>query len=146
MLGTFLNIDPRVFERLLNIKREYTNGLADVHVLGYCQGYIYRDSLGAKVFSDFQDEMLEHSKLNGKLRRWWRDIVGHEQRIVVAAVPKTHLIPVPTSESQLKSFGIRLLTVLFRHDLFPISASKNQFAVHVICCGRIEESVHASTF
>jgi hypothetical protein len=100
LLGTFLNIDPRVFERLLNIKREYTNGLADVHVLDYCQGYIYRDSLGAKVYSNFQDEILENSKLNGKLRRWWRDIVGHEQRVVVAAVPKTHLIPVPTGKPQ----------------------------------------------
>ncbi|PMD25547.1 hypothetical protein NA56DRAFT_438367 [Hyaloscypha hepaticicola] len=96
LLGTFLNIDPRVFERLLNVKREYTNGLADVHVLDYCQGYIYRNSLGAKVFSNFQDKTLETLKLNGKLRRWWRDIVGHEQRIVVAAVAKTQLIPVPT--------------------------------------------------
>jgi hypothetical protein len=100
LLGTFLNIDPRVFERLLNIKREYTTGLADVHVLDYCQGYSYRDSSGAKVFSNFQDEMLENAKLNGKLRRWWRDIVGHEQRVVVAAVPKTHLIPVPTGKPQ----------------------------------------------
>lgn len=146
MLGTFLNIDPRVFERLLNVKREYTNGLADVHVLDYCQGYIYRNSLGAKVFSNFQDKTLETLKLNGKLRRWWRDIVGHEQRIVVAAVAKTQLIPVPTGKSHSKSFVIRLLIVLFRYYLFPISSQENQLGVHAICCHGVEESVRASIF
>ncbi len=66
--------------------------------------------MGAKVFSNFQDGTLETLKLNGKLRRWWRDIVGHEQRVVVAAVPKTNFIPVPAGKSHSSSFVIRLLT------------------------------------
>jgi hypothetical protein len=80
---------------LLNFGREYANGLVGVHVLDYCQGYFYRNASGQKHLLDFEDDILERSKIHGKLRRWWRDVVGHQQRIVLATLPKTDLVTVP---------------------------------------------------
>ncbi|KAI1099430.1 hypothetical protein F4804DRAFT_84630 [Jackrogersella minutella] len=94
-LGAFLDIDPRAFERLLNFRREFTNEISDVNVLGYSQGYYYRDPNGGKVSRNFKDDLLATGFSNGKARRWWTDIVAHEQRVVVAQTAEKSLVRLP---------------------------------------------------
>jgi hypothetical protein len=87
-LGGRLSIDPKVFERYLSCHKEFSSLLPGVMVLDYVQSYFIRNRYGSLLGGEWHtfDEASSLNGRRGKLKRFWRDIVGHEQRVVVATV------------------------------------------------------------
>lgn len=99
MLGAFLNIDPRIFERLLNLERKFTNGIDGVSVLDYVQAYSSASHLAEHVARMLEAHPAFTRPWVGNVRKWWLDVAGQEQRVVVAQIPaQVDFVNLPTGE------------------------------------------------
>ncbi|KAK4448900.1 hypothetical protein QBC34DRAFT_438676 [Podospora aff. communis PSN243] len=83
ILGGHLGVDPRAFARYLEADKEFTNSLPGVVVLDYVQGYSVE---GPKADLFRLDQRRSLNGRRGKLKRIWRNVVGHEQRVVIANI------------------------------------------------------------